>query len=197
MRDSRVYGISAAVRVDYRELQGCLPQFNPMQVQDLQRLASSLLQAPDLPAPSASVKTFKYLPLHWLDPFVRVDTQFSGFKVTFESAIAFHPSNPRFYRGDRPLALMSPDQGKTLKINIASTVNKIEIWLVGGKSIMATALNEAGQCVAIAQTPDSEDDKENCQLYPRKVTLETGTAKVVHLDSTSPFMLTRLGVELA
>ena len=166
-----------------------------MQVQDLNNLASSLLQAPDLPAPSASVKTRKYLPLHWLAPFTRVDTQFSGYQVTFEAAIALRPSNPRFRIGNVPLALMSPDQGKTLIVNIGTTVNRLEIGLIGGKAITATALNAAGDGTAITQTPNSDGDEHNSRFYPHRVILETGAAETVRLDSTSPFMLTRLGIE--
>jgi hypothetical protein len=168
-----------------------------MQVQDLNHLASSRLQAPGLPAPSASVNSRIDVPLHWLEPFVRVDTQFSGFKVTFDSAIALRPSNPRFHIGDRPLALMSPNQGKTLKINIACTVSQLEMWLVGGQSITATALDAAGQCVAIAQTPNSDIHEGKVQFYPQKLALGTSAAEAVHLSSISPFMLTRLRVEQA
>lgn len=166
-----------------------------MQVQDLEKLAPSLLQAAELPAPFTSPQRWRYLPIHWLQHCESVDTQFVGFQVQFESAIAICPSNPRFYIGDAAIAIMSPLQGNQLRMHVGKAVTAIEVWLMGGQSVTLSALDEGGHCVAIAHTCPAPETINNSPLVAHKVTLDTHAADTVLLNSKLPFILTRLALQ--
>ena len=166
-----------------------------MQVQETHDLASSRLQAAYRPASSTTANTWKYLPIHWLEHCQRVDSHFSGFQVEFESAIAIHPSNPRFQLSDLPIALMSSGQGKSLTVTLGEAITAIEVWLLGSEAITVSALNDNGDRTETVRTQDVSNDETAVQLSAQGVTVETRSASTIRIDSRSPFLLTRFAIQ--
>lgn len=137
------------------------------------------------------------VPLHWLDHCQRVDTQFAGFHIQFDSAIAIRPSNPRFQIADLPIALMPPGSGQHLKATIGASVKKIEIWLVGSAAVTVSALDQTGHCLAMAQTQAGQTNADNTHLLAQRITLETAIATTLRVTSKLPFMMTRVALAYA
>lgn len=182
--------------VDYRELQGYLPPFNPMQVQEINSLAQLASETATLPDPSQERACSNCIPMSWLRQFDRVDSQFSSLQVWFESAIALYPSNPKFQADLSPVALMPTQQGRSLKATLGSCITKIEVTLTGDQSIMLSILDNEGHCVASTQTETKprSNHQDLDQYEPQKIVLETKGSKHLRIDSRAPFIITHFAV---
>lgn len=146
------------------------------------------------PLASPPAQAWHTVPLHWLEHCQRVDTQFSGFHIQFDSAIAIRPSNPRFQLADLPVALMPSGSGQHLKATIDASVKTIEIWLVGSAAVTVSALDKAGHCLAMAQTEADQTTADDTHLIAQKITLATAIATTIRVTSKLPFMMTRVAL---
>jgi hypothetical protein len=168
-----------------------------MQVQDIDNLAPLRSQTSSWSAPSEATHRWKCLPFHWLEHCQRVDSQFLGFQVEFESAIAIHPSNPRFQIGNLPIALMAPRKGNHLKVNVGINVNSVEVWVVGNRSVAVSTLDDQGHCIAMRQTQDFSETESISKLTAQSVVINTQSVSTLCIDSRSPFILTRFAIQYA
>ena len=170
-----------------------------MQAQDIAKLMPRLLPSPhrQKQATAAPAQSRKYLPIHWLENYEPVNTQFSRFQVEFEAAIAVRPSNPRFQGGDLPNAIMACPQGLSLKAKIGPDIQQVEIWVVGSRAATVSALDEQGHCVAIAQTAKPIRHPDELAYPAQSVVVDTHSACALRIDSKFPFLLTRLALHTA
>lgn len=185
------------VGVVQRESQGCLPIFNPMQVQDIDKFAPF---APKVFSPqnySTVEKDWGCLPFHWLSQFDRIDSQFSSFQVWFEDAIALHPSNPRFLVGDEDLAIMPTCRSKVLNIKLGKAITQVQLWLSGSAPVRVSAFDKGDRCVATVQTPELLETGENLKYPAQLATLDIQNASYLRIDSKSPYILTRFFLKLS
>ncbi len=168
------------------------------------QVKSSYLPTPSVPTqlsqqPLAPVSAegWQCLPLHWFEHCQSIDTQFAGFHITFESAIAIRPSNPRFQIADLSVALMPTGSGKYLKASVGEPVQGIELWLIGSAAVTISALDEGGHCLTMAKTQANLMTPENTHLMAQRARLETTSADSIRFDSKQPFILTRVALKYA
>ncbi|MEO0987132.1 MAG: hypothetical protein AAFY20_16495 [Cyanobacteria bacterium J06639_14] len=146
------------------------------------------------PQPKAKLH-WRLLPIAYLDNFEKMASQFASLGLRFEDAIALRPSNPRFLNESGSMIIMPMGRNRSLKVKVEKSIPKMHLWLVGSQEITVSTLNAHGHCTAMAETSKVsriEDDES----YPEQsLTVDTRMAKVLHIDSKAPFVLTRFAIK--
>ncbi|MBE7382926.1 MAG: hypothetical protein F6J95_016110 [Leptolyngbya sp. SIO1E4] len=161
------------------------------------KFAFTFVQTPVLHTFYKSRLEWRSLPIARLKVFERVAAQFMRFGVHFEDAIAARPSNPRFLTDERCTVVMPTGQCRSFKVNLAHPIRQMRFWVVGSQAITISALNRQGHCVAMAKTEiePHEATAVHKRYAEQGMTIKTGTANVVRIDSKAPFVLTRCEVQ--
>lgn len=162
-----------------------------MHVNDVDNLVPTLPQVPNLRTPPTPKPQRCPWPVDWLENFETLDSQLSAFGLTFERAIAFRPSNPRFYPGSDNLVIMPDHQSRFLRISVSKSTSQINLWVMGSQVITASALSARGRCVKTVRTSEPEID-DATQVYPQQlISLDTRYIKTIRIESKAPFILAR------
>ncbi|RZM77427.1 hypothetical protein [Leptolyngbya iicbica] len=145
----------------------------------------------------SDLSPWQRLPLQRLANFERIDHQFSGHQVWFESAIALRPSNPAFQAHESTLILMSQARDTGLKITLGDAVAEIDFGFISSAPLTLSCLDAQGHCVAMFQADQGTLAETGGQPKIEGVTLDTRGTKTVRIDCRAPFVLTRFWVKQA
>ncbi|WP_204137849.1 hypothetical protein [Halomicronema sp. CCY15110] len=147
------------------------------------------------------VSPWQRLPLQQLTNYERIDHQFSGHQVWFESAIALRPSNPAFQARESTLTLMSQARDTGLKVTLGEAITEIDFGFISSAPLTISCLDAQGHCVALWQADlDAQPTtltKTAGRPMAQGVSLDTRGTKTVRIDSRAPFVLTRFWIKQA
>jgi len=158
----------------------------------LQRPATLPRQASGFSPARTAKTTWKLLPITWLENFERIDTQFAIFGFHFSDAIALQPSNPKFSAmGDRQV-IMPERQGRQMQIDLQQSPPRMHLWFLSSQSVTVSALNEQGNCVAMAKTQASPMRDSQQRYGEQNIIIATHNATSLRITSRAPFVMTQL-----